>query len=155
MSSTATGQVTVSTTEDLRKALAAGYTGEQITLASHDALIASARTEGLEAGRKESTESAVKAERTRIARIRALARAGFDAELKIAIDEGHSPEAFAMTLLTAAADRGITLDAIAKDSPPPAAHAKPGDGDQRPQVRSANDIYKARREAAASAANAR
>ncbi|WP_300616088.1 S49 family peptidase, partial [Dokdonella sp.] len=58
MSSTATGQVTVSTTEDLRKALAAGYTGEQITLANHDALIASARTEGLEAGRKESTEAA-------------------------------------------------------------------------------------------------
>lgn len=156
MSNTATGQVTVSTTEDLRKALAAGYTGEQITIASHDALVANAREEGVAAGRKESAESAVQAERSRIAQIRALARAGFDAELKAAIDEGHSPEAFAMTLLKAAADRGITLDAIAKDSPPPAAHAKPGDGDGSvARHRSANDIFKARREAVVSAATTR
>lgn len=125
MSSTPKGQVTVSTTDDLRHALAAGYAGEQITLASGEAAVAAARAEGLAAGRKEAADSAVKAERARIAQIQSLARAGFDAELKAAIDGGHSPEAFALSLLKAAADRGITLEAIGRDTPPAAPHAAP------------------------------
>lgn len=116
-----TGQVTVSSTEDLRKALAAGYTAEQISIDSTPAAgaIQAARAEGEEAGRT----AGAAAERTRIAGIHALARRGFEAELKAAIDAGDSPEKFALALLTAAKDRGVTLDAIDRDAPPAAAHA--------------------------------
>jgi len=146
------GQVTVATTDDLRKALAAGYTAEQITIASNDAVVATARAEGVEAGRKESTDAAVKAERARIAQINTLARKGFDAELKTAIDEGHTPEAFALALLKAAADRGITLDAIRKDAPPAAAHAKPAEGNaSAKRQRTPEEIYAARAKGAQSA----
>ena len=122
--STQTGQVTVSTTDDLRKALAAGYTAEQISVATASAdAIAVAHAEGETAGKATATEGAVKAERARIAKLNTLARAGFEKELQAAIDNGDSAETFAMTLLTTAADRGITLDAIRKDAPPAAPHA--------------------------------
>lgn len=122
--STQTGQVTVSTTDDLRKALAAGYTAEQISVATASAdAIAAARAEGETAGKADAAEGAVKAERARIAKLNTLARAGFEKELQAAIGNGDSAETFAMTLLTTAADRGITLDAIRKDAPPAAPHA--------------------------------
>ena len=41
---------------------------------------------------------AVKTERERISGIRSLAKAGFEAEAEAAIAQGHTPEAFAMTL---------------------------------------------------------
>lgn len=143
MSTAQKGQVTVATTDDLRTALAAGYTGDQITIAAADpaAAIAAARAEGVVAGSAAAVESAVAAERSRIARIQSMARAGFAAELKTAIDEGHAPEAFAMTLLTVAQDRGITLDAINKDAPPAAPHAKPG-SDNKPKTTWDNVVAK-------------
>lgn len=113
---------TVRNTEELRQALAAGHKPDQIEMAHPitkeqlDAAVATARAEGA----KESTAAAVTAERERIGKIQGLARDGFEAETKAAIDGGHSPEQFAMALLTAATDRGITLDAIKKGSPPPA-----------------------------------
>lgn len=150
------GQVTVSTTDDLRAALAAGYTGEQITIASSDSAVANAKAAGIEEGKKASTADAVKAERGRIAKLQALARKGFDAELKTAIDEGHTPEAFALALLTAAADRGITLDAINRDAPAAAPHANaPEKPAANANVRSATDIFAARRKAASTAAAGR
>ncbi|KAB7767617.1 S49 family peptidase [Xanthomonas maliensis] len=144
------GQVTVSTTADLRNALAAGYTAEQLTIAGNETVIAAARAEGEAAGRAAATDAAVTAERGRIAGIQALARAGFDAELQAAVDSGATPEAFALTLLQAAQERGITLDAVRRDAPPAAAHARPGQegGDAKVTSLSTSAIY-ARRQAGA------
>jgi signal peptide peptidase SppA len=126
--STQNGQVTVSTTDDLRKALAAGFTADQITVAaSSEAALAAARAEGEAAGRKASTDTAVLAERNRIAQIQTLRRAGFDAEFNAAIEQGSSPEAFALSLMKAAQDRGVTLEAIRKDAPPAAPHSSTKD----------------------------
>lgn len=125
----------VTSTDDLRQALAAGYDASQIEF-DNTAALAAAREEGVVAGKAsvnvdEARAEATTAERERITAIHALARPGFDAEMKAAIDGGHAPEKFAMAVLTAAKDRGITLDAIKKDSPPPAAHAG-GQGDADP-----------------------
>lgn len=125
MSNSNKGQVTVSNTGDLREALAAGYTGDQISIASNDAAIAAARAEGETTGRAASTDDAVKAERKRVLDIQALSQAGFEAETKAAIDNGDSAEAFAMALVTAARDRGVTLTAIRKDAPLAAKGAAP------------------------------
>jgi len=147
------GQVTVSNTEDLRNALAAGHTADQITIATSDAAVAVARREGEEAGRQASTDEAIKAERTRIADLQALARPGFDAELKAAIEGGDSAEKFALTLMRTAADRGITLDAMRKDASTPAAHARPSD-DTKPTAKPAlsrGSIFDQRRKAVAAA----
>lgn len=146
--SNTTGQVTVSNTDDLRNALAAGHSADQITFASNDAAVAKARTEGEAAGRTAATADAITAERKRIGDIHAMARNGFDAEAKAAIDDGSTPEAFAMTLIKAAADRGISLEAIAKDAPPAAAHTKPADN-QSPAAPtlSTRDVYASRAQA--------
>lgn len=125
MSGSNNKQVTVSTTEDLRQALAAGHDADQIVIASSDAAITAARAEGEASGRQASTEDAVKAERKRVLGIQALARSGFETEVTAAIDNGDSPEAFAHSLLKAAQDRGITLDAIRKDAPPAAKGGNP------------------------------
>lgn len=132
MSNSNTGQVTVSTTEDLRQALAAGYTGDQIAIASNENAVAAAHAEGLNEGKASAVESAVKAERTRILEIQSMAGEGFEAETKEAIDAGVSAEAFAKTLLAAARDRGITLDAIRKDAPPKASGGNHSASDSKP-----------------------
>lgn len=123
MSGSNSKQVTVSTTEDLRQALAAGHTADQITIASNDAAIAAARAEGEAAGREAGAAEARTSERQRVLGIQALSRQGFEAETQAAIDGGATPEAFAHTLLKAASDRGITLDAIQKDAPKAAPHS--------------------------------
>lgn len=136
MSSTS-GQVTVSTTEDLHKALAAGYAHDQISIASSDQAIAAARAAGIEEGKKASTDAAVAAERQRITEVQALAREGFDAELQAALDNGDSPQAFALSLMKAAQERGITLDAMRKGAPAAASHGgKPADdtGSDQPRI---------------------
>lgn len=145
------GQVTVSTTEDLRQALAAGKTADQIVIASNEQAIATARAAGVEEGKTASIDAAIKAERKRISDVQALAREGFDAELKTALDEGHSPEAFALSLMKAATDRGITLGAVRKAAPAAASHGgKPeGDGGKgEPRIDSKN-IYDQRQKAMA------
>ncbi|KRG65811.1 hypothetical protein ABB27_14680 [Stenotrophomonas terrae] len=144
------GQVTVSTTDDLRKALAAGHSADQIIIASNDDAVATARAAGVEEGRAAATNEAVAGERTRIAAITALTRKGFEAQMQAAIDGGATPEAFAMSLLKAASDRGITLDAISADTPPAAAHARPADAGSAAVAThrlSTRDVY-ARRAAA-------
>ena len=134
--------VTVSNTDDLRFALAAGYEADQIVIAqqSNQEAIASARAEGIAEGKASAQTEAVAAERKRIADLQALARAGFDAELKAAIESGDSPGNFALTLLKAAADRGVTLEAIRKDAPPPATRANPPKPDAS-GAKAWNDIY--------------
>jgi signal peptide peptidase SppA len=153
MSNTNKGPITVSTTEDLRNALAAGHPADQITITSNADAVAKARSEGEAAGRQSATTDAVTAERKRIADLQALGRAGFEAELKTAIEKGDSPEAFALTLMRTAQERGITLDAIRKDAPAAAAHARPGDDVvDKPKARSASAIFNARRQASAPSA---
>lgn len=128
----------VRNTAELRQALAAGLAHDQIEVCNAEA-IAAARAEGVIEGKaaapaKPDQPSAealraegAKTERTRIAGLREIARAGFEAEHTAAIEAGDSPAQFALTMMKAAKDRGITLDAIAKDSPPAAPHAKPTD----------------------------
>lgn len=145
------GQVTVSTTADLRSALAAGHTADQIVIADNSSAIAAARAEGEAAGRAAATEEAVKAERSRVLHLQSLSRSGFEAELAAAIENSTSPEAFALALLKAAQDRGITLDAVRRDAPAAAGHARPGDASAKAAVArlSSSDIF-ARRRAATS-----
>lgn len=145
------GQVTVSTTEDLNKAIAAGHPVENIAIASNDQAIADARAAGIEEGKKAATADAAKTERERVLGVQALARDGFEAELKAAIDNGDSPEAFALTLMREAQSRGITLDAMRKGAPAPAAHGgKPGEeqGKGQPRIDTKN-IYGDRQKAMA------
>lgn len=148
-----TKTVKVSNTDDLKLALTAGYEPDQIVIDNTDA-VAAARAEGVAEGKASGTpdvsaarEAGAKAERERIAKLNSLAVAGFDAELKAAIDDGTSPEAFAMTLLTAAKDRGITLDAIRKDAKS-TTHVPPSaDKGDQPKLDAAS-IFEARRKAA-------
>jgi capsid assembly protease len=128
--------VTVSNTADLRLALAAGYGADQIEIEAPKAI----DTDALR------LEAAV-AERQRIAALHSLAREGFAAELSAAIENGSSPEAFALTLLTEANDRGITLEAIRRDSPKPAPHAKPADAQVSAPRIDHDAIYASRRAA--------
>lgn len=131
--SNAPKKVKVTSTADLQNALAAGHEASQIEF-DNTVAIAAARAEGVAEGKASATPDVEKvrteaaaAERKRIADIHALARKGFETELKAAIDNGDSAKDFAYALLQAANDRGITLEAIAKDSPPAAPHAKPSD----------------------------
>lgn len=128
-------KVKVSTTADLQQALAAGHDASQIEI-DHTAALAAAKAEGVTEGKASAgpdvaaaSENAAKAERKRVLEIQGLARAGFDAEVKAAIEAGDSPEKFAMSMLKAAQDRGITIDAIRKDAPKAAPHANPKDTD--------------------------
>ncbi|MEN5208014.1 S49 family peptidase [Stenotrophomonas terrae] len=142
------GQVTVSSTDDLRNALAAGHTADQITIASNEQAVAAARAAGVEDGKQTATDTAVAAERTRIADIQALARKGFESQAQAAINNGDSPEAFAMTVLKAAKDRGITLDAIGQDAPAAAAHSRPTDDSGKPAATlNTRDVYARRAQA--------
>jgi hypothetical protein len=121
--------VKVSNTADLRTAIDAGYTRDQIEIVQPDqsTAIAAARTEGHAAGLAEgktlSAEAsktlvadAQKAERTRLTDLAAIAEPGFEAEHKAAVEGGHTPEQFALAQMKAAKDRGVTLGAIRKDS---------------------------------------
>lgn len=140
------GQVTVYNTDDLRTALAAGYAADKIHLGQPDTtkLLADARTEAHKAG--------ADAERVRIGKLNVLAAAGFENELTAAIENGDAPEAFALAVMTAARDRGITLEAVRKDAPKPAAHAAAGDNAPPSAARTPNatSIFAARRKASAS-----
>jgi signal peptide peptidase SppA len=114
--------VSVSNTADLRTAMDAGYTAEQIsiTTADHSAMINAARAEGHEAGKAESLiqgrEVGAAAERDRITSIKSLHISGFKKERDAAITDGSTPEAFAVMQAKAIKDRGITLEGIRSDS---------------------------------------
>jgi hypothetical protein len=121
--------IKVSNTADLRTAIEAGYTKDQIEIAQPDnsAALATARAEGHAAGLTEAKASmdeanktlvaeAHKSERARLTALAEIAEPGFEAEHKAAIEGGHSPEQFALAQMKSAKDRGITLGAIRKDS---------------------------------------
>ena len=123
--------INVSNNADYKTALEAGYSAEQITIvqADHAAAINTARAEGVEAGKAESLaqgrELGAVAERDRITGINALHMSGFEKERDEALAKGHSPETFAVAQAMAFKDRGISQDAIKKDSQA-AQHAAPG-----------------------------
>ena len=99
---------TVSSTAELREALAAGTDPQTIQ-------IAQASQPDMEAARTQSREEGASAERQRVTGINALASKGFETEIVAAIDAGTSVEATALQLFKAAQDRGISLQAIKAD----------------------------------------
>ncbi|KTC34261.1 ClpP class serine protease [Pseudomonas protegens] len=96
---------TVTTTAELRTALAAGTDPATIE-------IAQASQPDLGAIRTE----AATVERERIKGINALASKGFETEIEAAIDNGSTVEATALVLFKAAQDRGISLQGIKSDA---------------------------------------
>lgn len=73
-------------------------------------------------------------ERSRISEIRRLTQRGFENVAQQSIDSGEAVASFALRQLQAIQDRGITLDAIRRDAPPPAPHAAPPSPDAKPDV---------------------
>lgn len=110
----------VSTTAELRAALAAGTDPQTIE-------IAAAEQPNLEAIKAEAGAASAKAERERIKGIHALAAKGFEKEIEAAIDSGTTVEATALTLFKAAQDRGISLAGIKSDATGAAGTTPPGD----------------------------
>ncbi|MCU7647132.1 S49 family peptidase [Pseudomonas piscis] len=96
---------TVTTTAELRTALAAGTDPTTIEIAqASQPDLGTIRTE------------AATVERERIKGINALASKGFETEIEAAIDNGSSVEATALVLFKAAQDRGISLQGIKSDA---------------------------------------
>jgi len=96
-----------------------------------NAAVSAARTD--EAAK---VQAAVTGERQRIAAVQKLSRPGFEPIVQKGVEEGTSAAEVALAIMTAAADRGITLEAIQKDSPKPAAHAAPNADDDKPKGKS-------------------
>lgn len=146
------GRPLVSSSAELAQALAAGYEPDKIAFADNTteaiaAAVAQERAAGeqrlaaereawaaeratlvetaLQVQLPEQSYALVQGERTRILSIQKLTQRGFEAIAQQAIESGISVEQFALAQLTERADRGITLDAIRSDAPPPASHAAP------------------------------
>ena len=144
----ATGRPLVSCTDELVMALAAGFEPGKIAFADNTAdavarereageqRLASARDaweteraklvdQALQVQMPEQTDAIRSAERTRILGIQSIVRRGFEAIAQASIENGDAVDAFAMKMLLEERDRGITLDAISADAPPPAPHMAP------------------------------
>jgi hypothetical protein len=136
---TAGAAVTVSTTAELRQALAAGYSPENIVVKPTPApapaaapapsvqQIAAAlpQTEAL----KTAQEAAALAERHRISSIYSATREGFEGLRDQAIAEGWDAGTFAVRSLQEERDRGVTMAGIRADSPKAAPHGGKYDRD--------------------------
>lgn len=110
------------------------YTQDQLAAA-----VSTARTE-----EQNKVQGAVVAERNRIKSLQALSRPGFEKTVAEGIDQGHEPGAVALAIMTEAADRGITLDAIRKESPSAGGRAPPpADDKTQAQGRSWDQIQTA------------
>lgn len=151
----ARGPITIKNTAELRAALTSGHTGEEITVAEVDTkkIEADARAAGVTEGRAaaeaetsaavekartEASADAVKAERARIAGINAIVLPGFEKEAQAAIENGKTPEAFALEQSAAQRDRGTSRQQQIKDAPRAIGHGgapEGGDG-----ARSQSDI---------------
>jgi hypothetical protein len=131
---------TVKTTAELHAAIEAGADPKTVT-------IAVAETVDADAIRSAAATEATASERARYAGITALSTPGFDAEIKAALADGSSVEATALTLYTAAKDRGISLSGIQNDATrAAAAAAAAGKG---AKTFSAKDIWASRKGAKA------
>lgn len=105
---------TVSTTEELQAAIAAGVDPSTIQVQAVQGEFVTGTVEGFDIDGIKA--SAVQDERKRISAIQSMARPGFDAEIKAAIEQGLTPEATALSLLTASQDRGISIEGIKNDA---------------------------------------
>ncbi|VVN89531.1 hypothetical protein PS706_01791 [Pseudomonas fluorescens] len=114
---------TVSSTAELREALAAGTDPQTIE-------IAQASQPDLESVRTQSREEGATAERQRITAINAMASKGFESEIAAAIEAGTTVEATALQLFKAAHDRGISLNAIKADATGASTSTPAGDAAQ-------------------------
>lgn len=114
---------TVSSTAELREALAAGTDPQTIE-------IAQANQPDLESIRTQSREEGATAERQRITGINAMASKGFETEIAAAIEAGTTVEATALQLFKAAQDRGISLNAIKADATGASTSTPTGDAAQ-------------------------
>lgn len=137
---TAGAAVTVSTTTELRQALAAGYAPERIEIrptaspaptaapAPSVQQIAAALppSEALQAAQ----QAAALAERHRIASIYSATREGFEGLRDQAINEGWDAGTFAVRSLQEERDRGVSMAGIRADSPKAAPHG--GNSDRTP-----------------------
>lgn len=135
------GPITVKSTDELRAALEAGHTVDEVSLATVDvaALTAAANKAGRDEAAKElaethktATAEAVKAavatERTRISGLQAIAVKGFENEIQAAVESGASVEATAIEISKLARTRGVTVAALAGDAPGAVKHGGKGSG---------------------------
>lgn len=166
--------VSIGSTEDLRNAIEAGYQPDQLVVSTPD--LKRVRGEGYAAGLAASEEQwkaeriqlvseaaaglhpdvrrrIEAAERDRIAGIRAVAQTGFERIAERAIADGMTPEKFAHVQSLELRDRGISFDAIRRDSPPAADHAPPGDDNPASSRREGHGGVFARRKAQAISAS--
>lgn len=142
-------KATVSSTEQLVQALAAGHAAENIVIDNATAL-AQARAEGIAEGKASAAadletarKAAAETERARITAIQKISRAGFESLVQKGINEGMSAADVALAIMTDAADRGITLDAIQKDSPK--SPARSPESDTKPEAGKSWDAIAAAR----------
>lgn len=119
----------VKTTAELRAALAAGTTAENIVIA--EAVPATLESFDLTDVKTE----AAKAERERVTAITQLAGPEFQAEIDAAIESGDSAETAAMAILTASKERGISLSGIKSDSTSTTHQSPAGDDDKAAEKR--------------------
>ena len=82
--------------------------------------------------------TATLAERNRISAINKLSQPGFEAQVKAAIESGASPGDTALAIMTAVADRGITIGAIRNDSPQVIAGQPASNPAPKPQIIASN-----------------
>lgn len=131
------GPITVTTTDQLHAALAAGHAPEEITITSVD--VAAIKAEGHAAGVAEqtlkmdaavakATADATAAERARVSGLQAISMKGFEKEIGVAIDNGATVEATAVAIAKLARERGTTVAAIAGDAPGAVRHSEGGAG---------------------------
>jgi len=129
--------IKVSNTDQLRTAIEAGYTKDEIEIVAVDntAAIAAARREGVDEGKAagitEGKTLGAQAERDRIAAINDLALEGFAKERDEAIKTGASVADFGVAQSKAMKDRGPTanMGAMRRDAPAGAHANQPKDDD--------------------------
>lgn len=110
-------------------------------IAAHQQKLEDVRRLWLDSPQGRDHEAAVKAERARIRSIQQMVRPGFERLADSAIEHGSTVEQFALAMVREQADRGITLDAIRRDAPSPAPHAKVPDIGKPDAGKSWDDIH--------------
>lgn len=130
----ARGPITVSTTEELRTALADGHTAEEITIQAVD--VEAIRTEAREAALAEANTAheaalinarneATAAERKRVTELQGIAIKGYEDQVTKAIADGSTVEATSIAINKAQRSRG-NLQSLESEAPGAVAHGGQG-----------------------------
>jgi capsid assembly protease len=141
MSTAPKGAITVKNTDEMRAALAAGHTADEITV---QAPAAEPSAEALNAARTEATT----AERTRVGEVLALSGVQIEPSIAKAIKEGTSAGAAAQAIVAEAKSKGVSLGALKRDSTR-AEHQAAADDDGKVVRIDAQSIFAKRAAAAA------